>query len=362
MVKPFDLSKLRKTVTKNLGINDGFYDPITWIDTGNYALNKMISGDFHKGVPLGAVTVLAGESGSGKSYIASGNLVKNAQAMGVTPIILDSEGALYEEWVKKLGVGVDPDTIFKAPVSLIDDCAALIDEVMKQYRADNFGKPREEMQRVLFVIDSLGFLQTPTEIEQFSKHDMKGDMGRKPRQLKALVSNCIRLFTGWEVGLVATNHTYKSQNQYEPDDVISGGAGFIFAAGVVVSMNKAKLTEEVGEGKQKKKRVTGITATLKCVKTRFSKPFEQVKVEIPYDTGMDPYSGVFEMLKANGAIVQSGSWYTATYADGSTFKKQGDNFPPEVLDRLMDEWKEDDREVGVDETPSDAEDADTNVE
>jgi len=63
VVKPFDLTKLRKTLLKKTGVNDGFYDPITWIDTGNYALNRMISGDFQKGIPLGAVTVLAGESG-----------------------------------------------------------------------------------------------------------------------------------------------------------------------------------------------------------------------------------------------------------------------------------------------------------
>jgi len=63
MVKPFDLAKFRKTATKKLGIQDGFFDPITWVDTGNYALNRMLSGDFYKGIPLGAVTVFAGESG-----------------------------------------------------------------------------------------------------------------------------------------------------------------------------------------------------------------------------------------------------------------------------------------------------------
>lgn len=354
MVKPFDLTKLRKTANKKLGINDGFYDPITWVDTGNYALNRMISGDFYKGIPLGTVTVLAGESGSGKSYIASGNLAKNAQKIGVTPIILDSEGALFEEWVRKLGVDVDPNSIYKAPVSMIDDCAKLINEVMEQYRTENEGKPREEQQKVLFILDSIGMLQTPTDTEQFGKGDMKGDMGRKPRQLKALVSNCIRLFTGWEVGLVATNHTYKSQNQYDPDDVISGGAGFVYASSIVVSMNKKKLREEIKEGGKSKKITKGIIASVKCVKSRFAKPFEEVDVEIPYDTGMNPYSGVFDMIKRTGAITQSGSWYTATFKDGTTFKQQGDEFPTEVLDRLMAEWSDDGEPVGVDETPEGA--------
>ena len=63
-MKPFDLSKLRKDLTKSIdGISFGFKDPTDWIDTGNYALNYLISGDFYRGVPLGKVTVFAGESG-----------------------------------------------------------------------------------------------------------------------------------------------------------------------------------------------------------------------------------------------------------------------------------------------------------
>jgi RecA/RadA recombinase len=262
-MRPFNLEKLRKTTNKIFGVKDGFFDPITWIDTGNYALNRMISGDFRKGIPLGGVTIFAGESGSGKSFFASGSIVRNAQAMGVTPIVLDSEGALHESWVRKLGVNVDPDTIFKAQVSMINDVARYIEETMKQYRDDNDGYPREKMQKVLFVVDSLGFLQTPTEVEQFEKHEMKGDKGIKPKMLKALVSNCIRLFSGYEVGLVATNHTYASQDMYKPDDKISGGEGQVYASSIVVSLNKSKLkTDEDGA---KTKEVRGIVSKMKCV-------------------------------------------------------------------------------------------------
>jgi hypothetical protein len=63
MSVPFDFTKIRKDRNKRLGLRGGFSDPITWIDTGNYALNKMISGYFERGIPLGAVTVFAGESG-----------------------------------------------------------------------------------------------------------------------------------------------------------------------------------------------------------------------------------------------------------------------------------------------------------
>ena len=98
MVRPFDVSKFRKSITKSIGgISTGFdSDPDTWISTGNYTLNYLISGDFNKGVPLGRVTMLAGESGSGKSLIASGNIIKNAQKKGIFCIVFDSENALDE--------------------------------------------------------------------------------------------------------------------------------------------------------------------------------------------------------------------------------------------------------------------------
>ena len=97
--RPFDVSKFRKEITKSIeGLSIGFNDPTDWISTGNYALNYLISGDFNRGVPLGKVTVFAGESGAGKSYICSGNIIKNAQEQGIYVVLIDSENALDEKW------------------------------------------------------------------------------------------------------------------------------------------------------------------------------------------------------------------------------------------------------------------------
>ena len=97
MVKPFDVTKFRKNITKSIdGLGIGFNDPTDWISTGNHALNYLISGDFYKGIPLGKVTVFAGESGSGKSYICSGNIIREAQKQDIFVILVDSENALDE--------------------------------------------------------------------------------------------------------------------------------------------------------------------------------------------------------------------------------------------------------------------------
>src|ERR1035441_5171573 len=129
ITKTMDLSKFRKSLTKSIdGISVGFRDPTTWVDTGNYALNYLISGDFFKGVPLSKTTILAGRSGSAKSYLASANLIKNAQAQGIMCVLVDTENAIDEDWLKKLGVDTDADKLLKVNIAMINDAAQFIQD------------------------------------------------------------------------------------------------------------------------------------------------------------------------------------------------------------------------------------------
>ena len=164
MAKPFDVSKFRKDITKSIdGLSIGFHDPTDWVSTGNYALNYLVSGDFYKGIPMGKVTVFAGESGSGKSYFCSGNIVKHAQEQGIFVVLIDSENALDETWLHALGVDTDESKLLKLSMSMIDDVAKTVSTFMKDYKA----MPEEDRPKVLFVIDSLGMLLTPTDVDQF---------------------------------------------------------------------------------------------------------------------------------------------------------------------------------------------------
>ena len=72
---------------------------------------------------------------------------------------------------------------------MIDDVAKHFSEFMKDYKSNYGDLEYDEMPKLLFVIDSLGMLLTPTDVAQFEKGDMKGDMGRKPKALTALVRN-----------------------------------------------------------------------------------------------------------------------------------------------------------------------------
>ena len=336
MAKAFDVSKFRKDITKSIdGLSIGFNDPTDWISTGNFALNYLISGDFNKGIPLGKVTVFAGESGAGKSYICSGNIVKNAQEQGIFVILVDSENALDEKWLHALGVDTSDDKLLKLNMAMIDDVAKTISTFMADYKA----LPDGERMKVLFVIDSLGMLLTPTDMNQFEAGDLKGDMGRKPKALTALVRNCVNMFGSYNVGLVATNHTYASQDMFDPDDKISGGQGFIYASSIVVAMKKLKLKED--EDGNKVSEVNGIRAACKIMKTRYAKPFEGVQVKIPYETGMSPYSGMVDLAEKKGLLKKDGNRLMYVTLDGEIikqFRKAWESNEEGCLDKIIEEF------------------------
>lgn len=334
MVKPYDFSKLRTSLTKEItGISFGFHDPTDWISTGNYALNYLISGDFFKGVPLGKVTCFAGEPGAGKSFIASGNLVKNAQDKGIFVVLIDSENALDEEWLQALDVDTSEEKLMKLNMSMVDDVAKTLSTFMEDYKKLD----EDSRTKVLFVVDSLGMLLTPTDVDQFMKGDMKGDFGRKPKALTALVRNCVNMFGSHNVGLVVTNHTYASQDMFDPDDKISGGQGFIYASSIVVAIKKLKLKEKddlASEGTTS--RVTGIRAKCKIMKSRFSKPFEEVEIQIPYETGMDPFNGLFETFEKS-IMTREGNSYIYIDSNGIEHKHTRKKWTPEELEIIMND-------------------------
>jgi len=344
MAKAFDPSKFRTQLTKSItGMSAGFNDPTDWISTGNYALNYLISGDFHKGIPLGKVSVFAGESGAGKSYICAGNIVKAAQDQDIFVVLIDSENALDEDWLRNLNVDTSEKKLLKLNMSMIDDVAKTISVFIDDYK----NLEGEDKPKVLFVIDSLGMLLTPTDVDQFGKGDLKGDMGRKPKALTALVRNCVNMFGSHNVGLVATNHTYASQDMFDPDDKISGGQGFIYASSIVVAMKKLKLKED--EDGNKTSEVQGIRAACKVMKTRYAKPFEGVQVKIPYETGMNPYSGLVDLFEKQGHLVKDGNRLRYTDSEGNEHKEYRKNWTGELLDMVMQDYPKKQKDIN---TPS----------
>ena len=126
---------------------------------------------------------------------------------------------------------------------------------------------------------------------------------------------------------------------FNPDDVISGGQGFVYASSIVVAMRKLKLKED--EDGNKTSEVNGIRAACKIMKTRFNKPFEAVEIKIPWETGMDPYSGLIDLFEKKKILVKEGNKLSYTDKSGTIHKKFRSQIDNSLLDQIMNEWDED---------------------
>ena len=166
-----------------------------------------------------------------------------------------------------------------------------------------------------------------------------------------LVRNCVNMFGNYNVGLVCTNHTYASQDMFDPDDKISGGQGFIYASSIVVAMKKMKLKED--EDGNKISEVMGIRAGCKVMKTRYAKPFEGVQVKIPYETGMNPYSGLTDLAEKKGLLKKDGNRLMFVTSDGEIikqFRKAWESNEEGCLDKVMADFANQRETVSTEET------------
>ena len=103
-------------------------------------------------------------------------------------------------------------------------------------------------------------------------------------------------------------------------------------------MKKLKL--KVDADGNKTSQVHGIRAACKVMKTRYAKPFESVQVEIPYETGMSPYSGLLDFFEAKGVLVKQGNRLKYMTKAGEEMIEFRKNWTDEKLNVVMEEWND----------------------
>jgi hypothetical protein len=74
------------------------------------------------------------------------------------------------------------------------------------------------------------------------------------------------------------------------------------------------------------------------MKTRYAKPFEGVQVKIPYETGMNPYSGLLELFEAKDIIKKQGNRLAYTTLDGEEILDYRKKWVGENLDKVMSDY------------------------
>lgn len=322
-LKTFD-----KEIAGMEGVTTQSEPPRYWYSTGNFALNRIISGSFSKGIPQGRITDLAGPSGAGKSFLAA-NLVRSAQQAGAIILVVDSENALDDEFMSKIGVDVDSPTYKYVSVTTIAQTSKVVSSFIKAYKKECGEDPNA--QQALVLIDSLDMLITDTEQDNYDKGVTKGDQGQRNKQLKAMLRTFVQDIKHLNVAMVCTSQVYKNQDVTNGEGVWIVSDAVRYSCSQILILTKLKLREKTATSDRA---VAGIRMTCEGNKTRFTKPFQKVVVEVPYESGMDPFSGLIEICVELEVVAKGGSWYTIVGTDVKFQEKNIGNFIDTLLPLL----------------------------
>ena len=317
------LKSFDKEIAKIDGVGTSSMPPRYWYSTGNHVLNKIISGSFFKGVPQGRITNLAGASGAGKSFLAA-NLVKAAQQAGAYCLVVDSENALDDEFMGKIGVDVD-DGYKYVEVTAIPQVTAVVSAFLKGYKSQ-VGED-ENAPQVFILIDSLDMLMTETEEDNYGKGVTKGDQGQRNKQLKAMLRSFVQAIKKLNVTMVCTSQVYKNQDVTNGEGVWIVSDAVKYAASQIILLSKLKLKDDSG----KTQSYSGIRMKCEGYKTRFTQPFQNVTIEVPYETGMNPYSGLAEVAVNLGVLQKKGGWYNIEGSDDKWYEKNIVQYVDDIL-------------------------------
>ena len=306
----------------------------SFIDTGSYIFNALLSGSIYGGLPSNKITALAGESATGKTFFVLGMvktfLDKNPDA-GV--IFFESESAITKDMIEERGIDSKRMVIF--PVTTVQEFRTQAVKILDRYIDD------EEKQPMMMCLDSLGMLSTTKEIEDTAEGKETKDMSRA--QLVKATFRVLTLKLGRaKVPMVITNHTYDSMGSMFPTKEMSGGSGLKYAASQIVFLSKRK--EKDGT------EVIGNIIHCKNHKSRLTVENKMVDVRLNYEKGLDKYYGLLELALKYG-IFKSVSTRIELPDGTKTFGKTINNdpvkfFTKEIMDKL-DECAKEEFKYGI---------------
>ena len=130
-------------------------DNSSFVDTGSYIFNGLVSGSIYGGIPSNKITAIAGESSTGKTFfclsIVKHYLEKDKDA-GV--IYFESESAISKEMIESRNI--DANRMVVVPVTTVQEFRTQSLKILDKY----LSQPEEQRKPMMFVLDSLGMLST----------------------------------------------------------------------------------------------------------------------------------------------------------------------------------------------------------
>ena len=268
-------------------------DVDSFIDSGSYIFNALLSGSLHGGLPMNKITALAGESATGKTYFALGICQKFLEDNPDAAVIyFESESALTKDMIEERGI--DSNRIVIVPVVTVQEFRNQSLNILDRYLETD----ESERPPMLFVLDSLGMLSTTKEIEDTAEGKETRDMTRAQITKGAFRVLTLKLGRA-KVPMIVTNHTYDVIGSMFPQKEMGGGSGLKYAASSIIFLSKKK--EKDGT------EVIGNIIHCKNAKSRLTVENRMVDVRLTYDKGLDRYYGLLDLALAFDVFKKQGT-------------------------------------------------------
>lgn len=257
-----------------------------FISTGVYLLNAALSADMlGGGIQHGKIFTVAGDSGTGKSFIAL-SIARHAQKSGMGVIYIDTEYSIELADLPKYGVDNSPEKFKLINGNKVEEINILLTQLLDSLKEEKV--KRGEIEPFLIVLDSVGQMSSNKEKEDLISGNIKVDMTRA--KALAAMFRSINIDLGYlGIPMVVCNHVYLEQGSMYPQEILKGGKALVYSSSVIGMMSKAKLKTQ--EEDEMDLGASGIVVTFKTAKNRLAKP-KKIKFEISFIHGMNPYTGL----------------------------------------------------------------------
>ena len=283
-----------------------------YVDSGSYALNKIISGKYDGGFPIGGITEIYGESSTAKTVFLTHAFV-GAQKKGYYTVMVDNEHAYSPSFANILGV--DSEKLIYTTPETMEDCFETIEKSILAIREHDKDTP------IVIGYDSIGV--SPT------RKEMDGELGANGEisgALRAKVAGqCLRrinpLLRKHKAALIIINQVRSKVGLVfgDPRTKAGGGKALLYYCAVSLETASAK----AGIMFDELKNPTGIKGTVKCVKNKVTVPYQDCEFKLEYNKGLSQDYGLTTSAYRNGVVTSPAKgWYSLD--DGKTKSRAAD--------------------------------------
>lgn len=271
-----------------------------YVDSGSYALNKIISGKYDGGFPIGGITEIYGESSTAKTVFLTHAFV-GAQKKGYYTVMVDNEHAYSPSFANILGV--DSEKLIYTTPETMEDCFETIEKSILAIREHDKDTP------IVIGYDSIGV--SPT------RKEMDGELGANGEisgALRAKVAGqCLRrinpMLRKHKAALIIINQVRSKVGLVfgDPRTKAGGGKALLYYCAVSLETASAK----AGIMFDELKNPTGIKGTVKCVKNKVTVPYQDCEFKLEYNKGLSLDYGLTTSAYRNGVVTSPAKgWYS----------------------------------------------------